>query len=132
MQVSAETAIDLKASQSWIALHDAIVDAVRLVTPKELCFKLGITAPYLSEALSGKTSKDGKTRGFRLEWLPVLISMAPIDAVAAILRALAELRGFEIERKKTMTPEEKLTRQREALQRLAPGVLALLDKEIGE
>lgn len=118
---------DTRAQNAWIALHDAVVDAVRLITPKELCFRLGITPTYLSEALNGKNSK-----GFRLEWLPTVLSMAPIDAVLPILRALAEMRGFELRRVKTRTPEEELDATREALKRLAPGVLALVDKEIGK
>lgn len=111
----------------WVALHDALVDAVRLITPKELCFVLGITPQYLSDALGGKNSK-----GFRAEWIPTVLRMAPPSAAAAILRAQAEICGFDIERKKVLTPEQELHATREALQRLAPAVLALVDKEIGK
>lgn len=120
------------ATKGWLALHDALVEAVRLITPKELCFRLGITAQYLSEALAGKITKDGKSKGFRLEWLPTVISMAPIDSVTSILRALAEVRGFDIERRKVLTPEQELAATREVLRRVAPGVLQLVDKEIGK
>lgn len=112
---------------SWLALHDAFVNAVRLITPKELCFKLNITAQYLSAALNYQQSK-----GIRLEWLLTVIRMAPIEAVAPILRALADIRGFEVERRKTLTPEEENVATRAILQRVAPGVLELIDRELGK
>jgi hypothetical protein len=87
------------------ALRDAIADAVRLITPKELCFRLGITAQYLSDALHGKNSK-----GFRSDWLSVVVEMAPLESAIAIMRALGERRGLEITRRKELTPEERLTR----------------------
>lgn len=111
---------------AWEDLHEALAGAVRLITPKELCFRLKITDTYLSEALRGKNSK-----GFRLEWLPTVIEMAPLDAVVPILRALADLRSFEVVPKKVRTPEEELKATRDAMARLAPGVLALVDKELG-
>jgi hypothetical protein len=116
-----------RALTAWEDLHAALADAVRLITPKELCFRLRITDTYLSEALRGKNSK-----GFRLEWLTTVVEMAPLDAVLPILRALAELRGCEVTKKKQRTPEEKYHAHRDAMMRLAPGVLALIDKEIGE
>lgn len=112
---------------AWRALHAALVDACRLITPKELCFELGITATYLSEALHGKNSK-----GFRLEWLPTVLRLAPLESVATILRVLADIRGFDIERRKVLTPEQELAATREMMKRLAPGVLALVDKELGK
>lgn len=127
LQLSTGDAEDARAARGLVALHDALVDAVRLITPKELCFRLGITAQYLSDALHGKNNK-----GFRLEWLPHVLSMAPLDATVAILRALADVRGFEVERRKVLTPEQELSATREALKRLAPAVLALVDKEIGK
>jgi len=126
VQVSTNSVDDPRAFASWIALHDALVDAVRLITPKELCFRLGITPQYLSEALHNKNSK-----GFRAEWIPTVISMAPLDAVVPILRALAEQRGFDLVRKRVMTEGEELAATREALKRLAPAMLTLVDKEIG-
>lgn len=123
-QVAADKA---RAVLALEALDEAVKAAVRLVTPKELCYRLGITQQYLSEAVDRKNRK-----GFRLEWLPTLILMAPIEAVVPILKALAELRSFKVERVKQLTPEEELKATREALSRLAPGVLALVDKEIGK
>jgi hypothetical protein len=113
-------------TSAWIALHEAVVDAVRLITPKELCFRLEITPTYLSDALHGKNSK-----GFRLEWLPMVLELAPLESVRAILRALGEIRGFEFQARKVLTPEQELAATRDALRRIAPGVLALVDKEVG-
>jgi hypothetical protein len=123
-QVAASKA---RANAALDELQDAIRAAVRLITPKELCFRLGITDTYLSEALGHKNKK-----GFRLAWVPTVIEMAPFDAVVPIIRALADLRDIELVRKKKRTPEEENTAMREALQRLAPGVLALVDKELGK
>lgn len=118
---------DRRLEPGRAGLHDAVVEAVRLITPKELCFRLGITEQYLSEALYGKNRK-----GFRTDWLVTVIEMAPISAVPPILKALGDLRSFEFSRKKVLTDGEKLHRQTEALRRLAPGVLALIDEEMGE
>lgn len=127
MQLTTATADDSPAAKSWAALHDAVVDAVRLITPKELCFRLGITPQYLSDAIGGKNSK-----GFRLEWLPTVLSMASPDARGAILRALSHFFGFDVERRKVLTPEQELAATRDALKRIAPGVLQLVDREIGK
>jgi hypothetical protein len=121
-QVAADKARALAALED---LRLAIAAAVRLITPKELCFRLGIGQPYLSEITSGK-------KRFPLEWLPTVLLMAPIDAVGPILVALADVRGFKVERKKQMTEGEELRATRDVLGRLAPGVLALIDKEIGK
>ena len=118
---------DTRARDAWIALHDALVDAIRIITPKEVCYRLGINAQYLSDAINGKNSK-----GLRAEWIPHLLSMAPPDARAAILRAQAEHFGFEVERKKVLTPEQENVAIKDALKRLAPAVLALVEKEIGK
>lgn len=111
---------------AWVVLHEAVADAIRLITPKELCFRLGITAQYLSDAIHGKNSK-----GLRLEWLPIVVEMAPVDAVRAILRALGDIRGFEFQQRKVLTPEQENAAIKDALKRLAPGVLVLVEKELG-
>jgi hypothetical protein len=127
LQLTTGSLNDPRATDAWIRLHDAVEEAIKLITPKELAFRLDISHSYLTEALHNLNRK-----GFRLEWLPTVILMAPIDAVAPILRALADLRGFAVERKRQMTEGEELAATREALKRLAPGVLTLVDKEIGK
>ena len=127
LQLTTGLLSDPRATDAWVKLHDAVEEAVKLITPKELAFRLDISHSYLTEALHNLNRK-----GFRLEWLPTVILMAPIDAIAPILRALADLRGFSVERKRQMTEAEELAATREALKRLAPGVLTLVDKEIGK
>jgi hypothetical protein len=113
---------------AWPAFRDALAEAVRLITPKELCFQLGISAQYLSDALRNTNSK-----GFRVEWLLAVLRMAPHDARLALLRAMADVAGYMApERKRELTAAEELAATREAMQRLAPGLLALVDKEIGK
>lgn len=114
-----------RALQALEDLRLAIAAAIRLITPKEFCFRVGIGQPYLSDIISGK-------KRFPFEWLPTVVLMAPIDAVGPILVALADLRGFKVERKKQMTTAEELHATREVLARVAPGVLAIVDKEIGK
>jgi hypothetical protein len=127
VQLSIASLSDPRAAVAWNALHEAVNEAIKLITPKELAFRLDISPSYLTEALHNLNRK-----GFRLEWLPTVLLMAPIDAVAPILRALGDLRGFEVTRKRQMSEAEELTATREALRRLAPGVLALVDREIGK
>lgn len=117
---------DRRTAELWEELHEAVKDAARLITPKELCFRLGITAQYLSDALGGKNSK-----GFRLEWLVDVLDMAPLESVERIMRVLGKIRGFEPVRKKVLTPEQKLDAVFDRLKVLAPGLLAMLEKEIG-
>lgn len=114
-----------RAAKALEDLHLALATAVRLITPKELGYRFGVGQPYISDIVSGK-------KRFPLEWVPTVILMAPIEAVAPILIALADLRSFKVERKREMSTEEELKATREVLSRLAPGVLALVDKEIGK
>ena len=128
MGITEDPAVAADKARAAAALEDlrlALAAAVRLITPKELCFRLGIGQPYLSDITNGK-------KRFPLEWVPTVILMAPIEAVPPILMALAQLRSFKVERVKQMSPEEELKATREVMGRLAPGVLALIDKELGK
>lgn len=120
-QVAADKA---RAAEALEELRTALATAIKLITPKEICFRFGVGQPYLSDIVSGK-------KRFPLEWVPTVVLMAPIEAVPPILDALARLRGFDLVRKKTRTPEEELKAEREVLARLAPGLLAIIDKELG-
>lgn len=127
MQLTTDAASDPREQAGRVALHDAVSEAIRLITPKELCYRLGITPQYLTEAIHGLNRK-----GFRQDWLVTVILMAPIDAVPPILRALGDLRNFEFTRRRVMTEAEELVATRDALKRLAPAVLDLVDREIGK
>lgn len=127
MQLTTEAAADPRERDGRVALHDAVLGAIRLITAKELCFRLGITPQYLTEALHNLNRK-----GFRMDWLVTVLLMAPIDAVPPILSALGNLRSFDFTRRRVMTEGEELAATRDALKRLAPGVLTLVDKEIGK
>lgn len=118
--------LDDPAQEARLTLHDALVDAVRVITPKELCFALGITAQYLSDALHGKNSK-----GFRADWIPVVMTLAPAELRLRLGKALCEHFGLTVEPRKVLTPEQELAATREIAKRMAPGLLALIDKELG-
>lgn len=126
-QLTTSALMDPRAAVAWTALHEAVDAAIKLISIKELAYRLDISPSYLTEALHGLNRK-----GFRLEWLPTVLLMAPIAAVPPIYAALGDLRGFEFSRKRQMTEAEELAATREALKRLAPAVLVLVDQEIGK
>ncbi len=126
-QLSMGSVRDPHSADSWARLQAAVIEATVLITPKELAYRLDIAPSYLTEAIHEKNNK-----GFRLSWLPEVIRMAPLDLVPPILRSIAELRGFTVEKRKKLTAEEKNVATREVLRRIAPGLLPLIDGEVGE
>jgi hypothetical protein len=90
---------------SWSRLLEAIREAVAVITPKELAYRLDIQPSYLSEALVGRDRK-----GVRAEWMPTILAMAPEGARVAILTELAAPVGLEVVRRTNLTPEERLQR----------------------
>jgi hypothetical protein len=94
-----------QANDEWSGLKNALIQAIAVITPKELCWRLGIKATYLSDAIEGR---DRKT--LKAEWIPVILAMAPDSARAAILRELASPIGFDVVKRETLTVEQKLAR----------------------
>jgi hypothetical protein len=111
----------------WSELHQALLQAVAVITPKELCWRLKITPQYLSDAFAERDRK-----GVKASWIPVIIALAPDPARAAILRALAAPVGYDVQRRRELTPEEKLARVQERIaQRFGQAGLEFLAEEIG-
>lgn len=105
MQLTFGAVRDPRNVESWSRLLDVLRDAVMVITPKELAFRLDIQPSYLSEALRGHDRK-----GIRAEWIPTILAMAPEANRIAILGELAAQCGFEVIRRKDLSPEERLAR----------------------
>lgn len=100
-----------QADSDWLRLKERLLSAITLITPKELCWRLGIKEQYLSDAIA---ERDRKT--IKASWIPVILAMAPDSARQAILEELASGCGFDVRRKKILTAEEKNARWEERVQ----------------
>ena len=95
---------DPQIERARVELGDAFRAAVSAIGLKDAAYRLDVSPSLLSDAMSGRERK-----GVRLEWLPTIILIAPIEYVTAILSSLAKLRGLEVTRAKSaLTPEQKL------------------------
>jgi|SRR6187551_3117475 len=103
MQLNFGSVRDPRAAEQWTRLLDVVRDAVAVITPKELAYRLDIQPSYLSEALAGQNRK-----GLRLEWLQPILNMAPEPARVGIGTELFAPLGYELVRRQQLTPEEKL------------------------
>lgn len=101
--------------------------SVDVIGHKEVAYKLDIAPSNLTDALNERERKNVHAR-----WFPVVLRMSAPIAVEEYMRMLCDRYGFERPaRIKVRTPEEELVATRAALARVAPGVLALVDKELG-
>jgi hypothetical protein len=100
--------------------------AVDVIGHKEVAFKLDIAPSQLADALHERERKDVKAK-----WFGTVARMSPEPIVRKYVEIIARQHGYTIERQRTRTPEEELRDMRELLKREAPGVLAIVDKELG-
>lgn len=100
--------------------------AVDVIGHKELAYKLDIAPSQLTDALLERERKDIKAK-----WIKTILRMVPDAMRDEYMRLVATPLGYEVKRAKTRTPEEELREMRELLKREAPGVLAIVDKEMG-
>lgn len=105
MQLTFGAVRDPSASEAWSRVLDVLRDAIAVITPKELAFRLDIQPSYLSDALRGHDRK-----GIKAEWIPTILAMAPDANRMAIVGELAAMCGLEVIRRKDLTPEERLAR----------------------
>lgn len=97
-----------QADSEWDRIRQRLIEAIAVITPKELCWRLGIKPQYLSDALEERDRK-----GIKAEWIPVILALSPDSMRLAILRELAGQVGFDVERRKELTAEEKNARWEE-------------------
>lgn len=93
------------ADTQWLDLKQKLLEAISLITPKDLCWRLGIKESYLSDAI---VERDRKT--IKASWIPVILAMAPDSARRAILEQMSKSVGYEVTRRRELTPEEKFQR----------------------
>lgn len=100
--------------------------AVDVIGHKEVAFKLDIAPSQLADALHERERKDVKAK-----WIGTVARMCPEPLVRKYVEIVARHHGYTVEAKRPRTPEEELREMRELLKREAPGVLAIVDKELG-
>lgn len=111
MQVSLPFRKDAVAERAW----DEVLEAIKLAVAemggvKELAFQVDSAPSLVSDALAERDRKR-----VAAEWLVTIVQRAPADSVLLLLQKLAALRGFDVRRKKALTPEERLERALEKL-----------------
>ncbi len=125
-------------SLAWDPAHVGVVEwdrqlewlrrAVDVLGHKEVAYKLDLQPSHLADALHERERKDIKAK-----WFATVLRMElPEEMRLEYLRILCEPLGYETPKRiRTKTSAEELRELREALKRLAPGVLTLVDKESG-
>lgn len=77
-------------ASAWEDIHLVCVKIVKAVTPKEMCWQLGILGGQLSESLAGEN------KHLQLRWLPTFVRVAPPDLRAELQDLLEALFGTEM------------------------------------
>ncbi len=96
---------------------------------KEVAFTLDVKPSSLTDALLERERK-----GVKPNWITKVLRMdVPEEMRVEYLRIVCNGLGYETPKRiRVKTSAEELRDTREALLRLAPGVLALVDKELGK
>lgn len=110
----------------WSSVHALVREVVELVGLKEYAYHCDAKPSLVADALAGRNHKH-----VRIEWLLVLLDLAPPVHRERLLVALTAPLGYTLGRRAQLSPEDELTALRRTVQRLAPVVLELADKELG-
>lgn len=110
----------------WDHVLDVAKVAVAAVTLKEFAYRVDAQPSNLADALA---ERDRKRVG--AEHLIVLLTIAPEVHRRALLDAIAKPLGYKVERVAPLSPAEEIKATRDYLAKMAPGLLAGLDKEVG-
>ena len=113
-------------ADDWSEVLAWVRRAVDVLGHKEVAYKLDIAPSQLTDALLERERKDVKAK-----WIATIRRMCPESLKREYLEIVARQDGYEVNRRKTRTPEEELREMRELLRREAPAMLALVDKEMG-
>ena len=101
--------------------------AVDVIGHKEVAYALDVQPSNLTDALLERERKDVKAK-----WISTIVRMAPDEMRAEWVRLTADANGYEMPtRKKPRTADEDNRARREWLEKHAPAVLAIMDKELG-
>ncbi len=125
-------------SIAWDPAHEGAVEterqigwlrrAIDVLGHKEVAYVLDVKPSNLSDALAQRERKVIKP-----EWFAKVLRMGlPEETISEYLRIVCNGLGYETPKRiKNKTSAEELREMRDALKRIAPGVLTLVDKEIG-
>lgn len=101
--------------------------AIDVIGHKEVAYRLDIAPSNLSDAINERERKDVKGR-----WIATVLRMAPPAIVQEYVELVCASHGFDApKRRPILTPDAEVRHMRERLSALAPGVLQLIDKELG-
>lgn len=115
--------IPTDGEQLWESLRREVAICVDEIGPKEFAYAVDVSASQLSHALAGR-----ERHHIPLRWLPVLLRMAKTDR---LLRFLAAMRGRDVVAPEVLTPEEELTRTKQALAKhFGPAGSDLIRREV--
>lgn len=131
MQLSLGYSSDEQGRQVWRALVEWARRAVDAIGHKDVAFALDVKPSTLTDALAERKREDGHVKGMRAEWMPIIAQMSGEGMRTEYVRLVCTPLGFAPQRIRVMDPAEELRATREALARLAPGLLAAVDKEVG-
>jgi hypothetical protein len=113
-------------ADDWTEILAWFRRAVDVLGHKEVAYRLDVQPSNLTDAINERERKDVKAK-----WITVVLRMCPETLRREYLEIVGGHHGFEVKRARVRTPEEELRDMRELLKREAPGVLALVDKEMG-
>jgi hypothetical protein len=101
--------------------------AVDVLGHKEVAYRLDVQPSNLTDALLERERKDVKGR-----WISVVRRMVPDALLADYVRIVTVTHGYEFpKRLRARTPEETNRETRDWLEKNAPAVLSVMDKELG-
>lgn len=117
--------------QVWQLELDWCRRAVDAIGHKEVAYALDVKPSTLTDALCERKREDATPKGMRAEWVSVIRQMSSDGMRAEYLRLISTPLGYVPQRVRVMDPIEELRATREAIARLAPGLLSAVDREVG-
>lgn len=114
-------------ADDWTDLLKWFRLAVEICGHKEVAYKLDIAPSQLTDAMLERERKDVKAK-----WFPIVARMCPESIARQYVDIVNRQAGYDAPtRKRVRTPDEELREVREILKREAPGLLSLVEKELG-
>lgn len=116
-----------RISNQWAALLPMVRSVVDFIGLKECAWRCDTSPSMLADALAERNH-----RYLRVEWLLAILDAAPVAVRETAMKPLAATVGFDISRRRELTPEEELAALRRIVARVAPIALEQADKEMGK
>lgn len=109
-QMPIDFGIGVRARETWQAVARVLREIADAATIKELAYRCDVSPSLLAAALG-----ERERNYVRAEWLPVFLAAASEIQQRELLGALAGAFGYEVARRRQLTPEERLQRLEENL-----------------